>query len=482
MYGVSKNSGTLLVNHRGVPMKTENEESLHTILLVDDEEPVRESLEILLEDRYYILQAQSGEKALKLLKKHQVDLVILDVTMPGMGGITTLEKITELPGAPEVVMLSASDTARLGAQSVKMGAFDYIAKPFNSDDLLEVIRRALEKKRLEREVHYLRSEVEKLGGFGDIVGKSPPMKQVFRIVQKISQTDSNVLITGESGTGKELIARAIHSRGTRCDGPFIPVNCAAIPQELLESEFFGHEKGSFTGAHERKIGKFELAHRGILFLDEISTLRQNLQAKLLRILQEGEFMRVGGSRSIHVDVQIIAATNQNLKQMVTESTFREDLYYRLNVLPIKLPPLRERRSDISLLVEHFLGDIGYRLNRKTSGVTPEVMKLLESYHWPGNIRELENLLERLVAFSSDDASIGIENLPMEIVMPKDNNSQSQHPPEGLPEAKERFEKMYLISALRKTGWNQSEAARILGIHRNTLLKKMASYDITSAEE
>jgi len=463
-------------------MKRESEESLHTVLLVDDEEPVRESLELLLEERYHILQAQSGEQALRLLKKRQIDLVILDVTMPGMGGIATLEKITQMPNAPEVVMLSATDSARLGAQSVKTGAFDYIAKPFNSDELLEVIRRALEKKRLKQEVHYLRSEVEKLGGFKDIIGKSPPMKQVFRIVQKISQTDSNVLITGESGTGKELIARAIHSRGHRLEGPFIPVNCAAIPHELLESEFFGHEKGSFTGAHERKIGKFELAHQGILFLDEISTLRQDLQAKLLRVLQEGEFMRVGGSHSIHVDVQIIAATNQNLKQMVSEDSFREDLYYRLNVLPITLPPLRDRRSDIPMLVDHFLKDIGYRLNRNTAGVTPEVMKLLEVYHWPGNIRELENLLERMVAFSSDSVSIGIENLPMEIVMPKDNTSQSQHPTEGLLEARERFEKMYLISALRKTGWNQSEAARILGIHRNTLLKKMASYSITPAEE
>lgn len=463
-------------------MQMENGENLHTILLVDDEEPVRASLELLLEDRYHILQAHTGEKALKIIRKNPIDLVILDVTMPGMGGITTLEKIAKLTNAPEVVMLSASDTARLGAQSVKMGAFDYIAKPFDSDDLLEVIRRALEKKRLERELHYLRSEVEKLGGFGNIVGKSPLMKQVFRIVQKISRTDSNVLIAGESGTGKELIARAIHSRGVRCDGPFIPVNCAAIPQELLESEFFGHEKGSFTGAYERKIGKFELAHRGIMFLDEISTLRLELQAKLLRVLQEGEFMRVGGSHSIHVDVQIIAATNQNLKQMVTENTFREDLFYRLNVLPVTLPPLRERTSDIPMLVEHFLKDIGYRLNRKTAGVTPEVMKLLESYHWPGNIRELENLLERMVAFSSDGFSIGIENLPVEVIMPKDSTSQSRLPMDSLPEARERFEKIYIISALRKTGWNQSETARILGVHRNTLLKKIATYGIPPEEE
>ena len=461
---------------------TQKKQGLHSILIVDDEEPVRDSLELLLEDNYYIFTADSGEQALKILDRQSVDLVILDITMPGMGGMTALENIKSISPTPEVVILSASDSARLGAQAVRKGAFDYITKPFDADDLMDVIRKALERNRLEREVHYLRSEVEKLGGFGDIIGKSPQMREIFRVVQKIARTDSNVLITGESGTGKELIARAIHSRGSRKDGPFIPINCAAIPQELLESEFFGHEKGSFTGAHERKLGKFELAHQGILFLDEISTLKQELQAKILRVLQEDEFTRVGGNHTISVDVQIVAATNQDLKKMVSENAFREDLYYRLNVLPINLPPLRERRGDIRLLVDHFLKEIGYRLNRKVAGVTSEAMKLLQFYPWPGNIRELENFLERMVAFAADNSPIDVQDLPMDIAMPELSNPDAHRSStEGLIEARRRFEKIYIISALRKADGNQSEAARMLGVHRNTLLKKMTSFGIAPGE-
>ena len=449
------------------------------ILVVDDEQPVRESMEMILEDHYFVFMAETGEQALRVLKKRAVDLVVLDVSMPGMGGMETLNRIMELSRArPEVVMLSATDSARLGVQAVKEGAFDYITKPFDSQDLLEVIRKALEKRALEREVHYLRSEMEKLGGFGNIIGKSPQMREVFRLVGKVSNTGSNVLIAGESGTGKELVARAIHSRGDRKGEPFIPVNCAAIPQELLESEFFGHEKGSFTGAHERSIGKFELANRGILFLDEISTLRMDLQAKLLRVLQEREFNRGGGSQLIHVDVQVIAATNMDLKTMVTDGSFREDLFYRLNVLPINLPPLRNRPGDIPLLVNHFLQEISYRVNRKIPKVTSEALKLLETYSWPGNARELENVLERMVALSSGDGPLGIEDLPVEIVTAEISSYAHPEHADSLLEARDRYEKMYLLSALRKTGWNQSEAARLLRIHRNTLLKKMSAFKLS----
>jgi transcriptional regulator with PAS, ATPase and Fis domain len=304
------------------------------------------------------------------------------------------------------------------------------------------------------------------------------MREVFRIVQRICNTESSVLITGESGTGKELIARTIHSKGQRSSGPFVPVNCAAIPAELLESEFFGHEKGSFTGAHARRVGKFELAMDGVMFLDEISTLRQDLQAKLLRVLQEREFTRVGGSQPIRVNAQIISATNQDLRGLITERQFREDLYYRLNVLPVHLPPLRERNGDIPLLVRHFLEKIAYRLNRKASDVTPEAMEVLKTYHWPGNIREMENLLERVVAFSVDHNAIDVQDLPNELVFPEpDGDGRIVIGSKGLLEARDKFEKMYILSALRKSGWNQSEAARVLGIHRNTLIKKMASHGL-----
>lgn len=449
-----------------------------TVLLVDDEAPVRESLETLMEDDYEILTAESGEKALKVLRQKAVDLVILDVMMPGLSGMATLDSIMDFPDPPEVIMLSAADSARLGVQAAKSGAFDYIAKPFDSEEILKVTGKALEKRQLQREVKYLRSEIFKLSGFSNIIGRSREMQEVFRIVQQICSTDSNVLITGESGTGKELIARTIHTKGQRKDGPFVPVNCAAIPQELLESEFFGHEKGSFTGAHERRIGKFELAINGIMFLDEISTLRPDLQAKLLRVLQEREFTRVGGTQNIKVNAQVISATNQDLRELVGERKFREDLYYRLNVLPVHLPPLRERRTDIPLLVNHFLKRTAYRLNRKISEVTPEAMKVLKGYQWPGNIREMENLLERLVAFSVNEHPIDVEDLPNEIVFSEPiQGGKGAGENKGLIEARDRFEKMYILSALRKCRWKQSEAARVLRIHRNTLSKKMNAHGI-----
>ena len=459
-------------------METDKIALVQTVLVVDDEAPVRESLETLLEDLVVVLKAESGERAISSLRESAVDLVILDVMMPGIGGMATLDSIMKLPDPPEVIMLSAMDSARLGVQAIQKGAFDYIAKPFDSTDILNVVGKALEKKRLLREVNYLRSEVVKLSGFSNIIGNSKSMQEVFRIVQQICNTESNVLITGESGTGKELIARIIHSKGQRSSGSFVSVNCAAIPQELLESEFFGHERGAFTGAHERRIGKFELAKDGVMFLDEISTLRLDLQAKLLRVLQERELTRVGGSQSIRVNAQIISATNQDLRELVNEHKFREDLYYRLNVLPVHLPPLRERKSDISLLVRHFLDKITYRLNRKVSDVTPEAMEVFKTYYWPGNIREMENLLERLVAFSTNDNAIDVQDLPNELVFPEqEGRGGAVTGSRGLLEARHRFEKMYILSALRKSGWNQSEAARVLGIHRNTLIKKMASHGL-----
>jgi len=452
------------------------------VLVVDDEAPVLESLEMLMEGRFQVLKAESGEKAIRLLKENDVDVVILDVVMPGMGGMATLDAIMSMPEPPEVVMLSASDSARLGVQAVKNGAFDYIAKPFDAEDLLEVSRRALDKKKLKREVSYLRSEVVKLSGFSNIVGRSRKMQEVMQLVERICLTDSNVLIGGESGTGKELIARTIHSGGSRRDGPFIPVNCAAIPRELLESEFFGHEKGSFTGAQGRRIGKFELANGGILFLDELSTLHLDLQAKLLRVLQEREFTRVGGNKPVRIDTRVISATNQDLKELIKEGKFREDLYYRLNVLPIQLPPLRERKGDIPILVQFILEKIAYRLNRPVVDLAPEAMEYLKNYRWPGNIRELENLLERLVAFCPGNKPIDEQDLPNEIVFPETEVHRSVKNTKGLLDARSRFEKMYILSALRKASWNQSEAARALGIHRNTLIKKIQALGLSTRRE
>jgi DNA-binding NtrC family response regulator len=452
-------------------------ERLHTVLVVDDEEAVRESLELLLEDRYFVLSSPQGEDALAVLEGEDVDLVILDVTMPGMGGMETLKRIRALPHPPEVIMLSATDSARLGILAVKDGAYDYITKPFDADALRDTLERALEKRRLSLEVSFLRGEVEKFSGFGNMVGKDPVMREIFRMVEKVSRTDSSVLITGESGTGKELVARAIHSRGIRSRGPFVPVNCAAIPQELLESEFFGHERGSFTGAHARRLGKLELAHGGILFLDEISSLRVELQAKLLRVLQDREFSRVGGVRLIRVDVQFIAATNRDLRRMVAEGAFREDLFYRLNVVPIGLPPLRERRMDIPPLAEHLLRMLGARLNRPVPAITREALDILKSYGWPGNVRELENLLERIMVLSREGCPIEIEDLPLEIAIPP-LSSPSLSSEGGLMEMRGHFERNCIILALKKAGGNQSLAARRLHIHRNTLLKKMSEMGIT----
>ncbi len=458
-------------------------ENLFKLLIVDDEESVRDSLELLLEESYRMYKAADGKEALDRIEDLGVDLVILDVTMPGIDGMETLSRIMKLPAPPEVVMLSATDSARLGIQAVKEGAYDYLAKPFDNEELKEVIKRALQRRSLEREVSFLRAEVEKLGGFGDMVGRSPMMLELFMVVEKVAQTNTSVLISGESGTGKELVARAIHSRGERKKGPFVPVNCAAIPRELLESEFFGHEKGAFTGAHARKIGKFELANGGILFLDEISTLQQELQAKLLRVLQDREFVRVGGTQSVRSDVQIIAASNQDLGEMVADGKFREDLFYRLNVIPINIPPLRDRRKDIPLLVKHILARLCERLNKTVPKVSREAMKVLKSCQWPGNVRELENLLERIVVLSPKGYEIDVQDLPMEITVARgDPEASSGLVSDGLISARDRFERMYILSALRKTDWNQSEAARLLKVHRNTLYKKMTALGIALPED
>jgi transcriptional regulator with PAS, ATPase and Fis domain len=333
-----------------------------------------------------------------------------------------------------------------------------------------------------REVLYLRAEVDRHQDMGDIVGRSPKMRQIFDLICRVVDTTATVLVSGESGTGKEVIARTLHKRSQRCTNPFVAVNCAAIGEHLVESELFGHERGAFTGAVEKRLGKFELANTGVLFLDEISNLRFDLQAKLLRVLQEREFERVGGSKTLRVDVRIIAATNQDLKQMVAERHFRDDLFYRLNVVPIHVPPLRERKEDIPLLIEHFLAKYNKAFRREVQGFTPSALGVLNNYHWPGNVRELENVIERLVVIS-DHRMINVDDLPLDLVTVKHQVVDDVFTRgASLRQAKAEFERHYILRALEKSRWNQTEAAKRLGVHRNTLLGKMEVLRIRQAAD
>ncbi len=460
----------------------ENENSGHArILIVDDNKGARESLREILEDDYKVKSAVDGRIALDKINKETYDIILLDFTMPGMNGIETLKKIKEHDKNIDVIMVSATDRASEAASAIKSGAYDYITKPFDPEAIITAIQRVMQKRSLELEVRYLRSEVESKSEYNKIISKSKNMESVFTLIKKVSGTTSNVLITGESGTGKELVARAIHDWGPRSKKPFVAINCAAIPSELIESELFGHEKGSFTGAYNRGIGKFEFAHGGTVFLDEISNLKLELQAKLLRFLQDREFTRVGSHRSIKVDVRMVAATNISLKIMLKEERFREDLYFRLNVIPIEIPPLRDRKGDIPLLANYFLKKFNQQLNVKIEEVTQDAMTILENYHWPGNIRELENLLERLVVLNSGNRRIDEKDLPFDLLFDDESFEDGTKIEKGLTAARRAFERRYILKALRNSGRNQTKAAQILKIHRNTLIQKIKALGINIRE-
>lgn len=447
------------------------------ILIVDDDIGARESLEAILEDDYSLVSVDSGIKAIERLNNENFDLILLDVTMPDMDGIETLKRIRKSDKTIDVIMVSAIDRAQEATASIQTGAYDYITKPIDPDSITNVIARALQKRMLEKEVNYLRSEVSQFAKHRQIIGQSACMLEVYTMVDKVAATTSNVLITGESGTGKELIAQAIHTQSQRVKKPFVAINCAAIPSELMESELYGHEKGAFTGAQTRSIGKFEYADNGTVFLDEIASLKLELQAKLLRFLQDAEFTRVGGNRTIQVDTRVIAATNISLKQLVDEEKFREDLYFRLNVIPIELPPLRKRDGDIVLLANYFLNKFNKKLNQKIEGITEDAMEVLKTYHWPGNIRELENLIERLVVLRANERWIDTKDLPFELLFNEKSERNDNHNDQGLIEARQVFERTYILRALRICNWNQAKTARMLNIHRNTLLQKIKSLDI-----
>ena len=455
-----------------------------TVLVVDDEEGVRASVRAILEETCDVLEAGNGAQALEVLKTHEIDLVMLDQRMPGEPGIDVLPRIKAADPSTVVVIVTAVRELRTAVEALKRGAYDYLTKPFDVDDILMLAQRALDKRALEREVLYLRSALAGgppdagglAGSFERMVGRHPEMARIYQLITQIASTPTTVLITGESGTGKELVARAIHARSERHGQPFVAVNVAAIPEALVESELFGHEKGAFTGAHAKKLGRFELAHGGTVFLDEICTLRLDLQAKLLRVLQEREIERLGGIRPVPVDVRILAATNVNLRSAVRARAFREDLYYRLNVVPIHVPPLRERREDIPALVEHFVRKIARECNRDVRGVSAGALEVLTRYDWPGNVRELENVLHRAVVLARSPV-IHLQDVPLDVAMPETGSRLGEDTGPPLREAMEQFERQYILRVLEGTGWNVSRAARRLGVHRNTVLTKLSGWGI-----
>lgn len=443
-----------------------------SVLIIDDDSSLLESYVVLLEDEFQVHTASTGEDGLKVLQREDIHIVLLDIRLPGMDGMEVLRRVKAIDENVDVIMITAVKNVRVAVEAIKLGAYDYIVKPFDVDEMLALLRRILERQSLLREVLYLRAEVDRHLEMGNIVGRSAKMRQIYELVSRVADTDATVLVSGESGVGKELIARAIHQQSQRRANPFVAVNCAAVSEHLVESELLGHERGAFTGAVTTHRGRFELAHTGTLFLDEVGSLRLDLQAKLLRVLQEREFERVGGSKTIRVDVRIVAASNHDLRQMVAERTFRDDLFYRLNVVPVYVPPLHERRDDIPLLVDHFLTKYNKAFRRNVQGFTPEALAALSQYQWPGNVRELENIIERLVAISNQRI-LDIEDIPLDLLPPRPvNDPEAATAGTDFRQAKADFERVYITKILEQHGWNQSEAARSLGIHRNTLLSKM----------
>lgn len=455
------------------------------ILVVDDDEAIRDALREILEDDYDVRCVDSGFAALRSIKKKYFDLIFLDIVMPEMDGIETLKRIKAFDKGLDVIMISAVDRAQEATDSIKIGAYDYITTPFDHEIILNRVEKILQKRSLAKEVRFHRSQRKNKSSQPKIISRSVHMTAVFDLIDKVAQTSSNVLITGESGTGKELIAQAIHNASPRTAKPFVAINCAAIPAELMEAELFGHEKGSFTGAYKQTTGKFEFAHQGTIFLDEISSLKAEFQAKLLRFIQEREFTRVGSHRSIKVDVRIIAATNTRLDGMVKDGDFRDDLYFRLNVVPVELPPLRRRKGDVPLLAAYFLERFNHRMNKQIPEFTANALAVLEAYPWPGNIRELENLVERMVVLGSDDRAIDEKDLPFDLLLHSESGQgiiKGARENKGLIEARQSFERLYIRRALQNCQWNQTRTAARLGIHRNTLIQKMKALNLAPGQE
>jgi two-component system NtrC family response regulator len=453
---------------------------METILIVDDEKNYLVVLEALLSpEGYEIIGMEDPLKALSFIAESDLDLVITDMKMPGMDGMELLEKTKQIKPDMPVIMMTAHGTIEMAVEAMKKRAYHYITKPFQNEELKLTIRKALENNRLIRENRRLSEALSERFQYGNIIGKSKPMQAIYDLISKVAQSKASVLISGPSGTGKELIAKAIHYESSRKNGPFVSINCGALTQTLLESELFGHEKGAFTGAISMKKGRFELADGGTLFLDEVGDMPQSLQVKLLRVLQEMEFERVGGIKTIQVDVRVISASNRNLKEDVANGTFREDLYYRLNVIQIEVPPLRERSEDIRLLVNHFIEK--YRLDGGQNAIelSPEVWKALYNYSWPGNIRELENLIERAVVLNAG-AKIEIDDLPGELTNKQEDLDIDRFIPLGAPlqNTLEEIEEKLIRRALDRCNNVQAHAAEMLGITKSLIQHKLKKYHIT----
>ncbi|MEJ2199473.1 MAG: sigma-54 dependent transcriptional regulator [Desulfuromonadaceae bacterium] len=457
------------------------------ILVVDDDSVIRKGLKRILEKEGYEVDAfASGHLAIEEMQQKGFDLVITDLKMPGMGGMEVLKAISILQPDIPIILITGYSTVETAVEAMKRGAVDYIAKPFSPTDIAEKVRQALEKKAVVFEDLCLKKELRDHHGFDQFIGDSPEMQKVYRRVIQVAPTDSTVLVSGESGTGKELVARAIHRNSLRRENPFVAVDCTALAETLLESELFGHVKGSFTGAMQTKTGLFKVADGGTLFLDEISNLSMKTQAKLLRVLQAREVTPIGGTQPIPVNIRLVAATNRNLKEMVAEGEFREDLYFRLNIIPIELPPLRERKGDLRILIAHFIKKFAAEVGKDTRGLNPDALDLLEGYAFPGNVRELENIIERAVVLGSGDF-IQAEDLEIGEAVPpvEDGFSDDGYVPQNAEELKEKkrlirervvepIEKAFLINALKRNDWNITKAAEEVGMQRpnfSALLKK-----------
>jgi two-component system response regulator AtoC len=459
----------------------ENPTTPPRVLIIDDEEGVRESLQLLLEEDFNVATAACGEDGLESARLERPDAILLDVVMPGIDGLETLERLHAAYPEVPVIMVTATKTVKTAVEAIKLGAYDYVQKPFEIEELRILLKNATHTAELEREVDALRSEVGRRYHLGNIIGRSAGMQSVFKKVAQVAPLPTTVLIMGESGTGKELIARALHYQSPRAERPMTALNCAAIPETLIESELFGHERGAFTGADRQKQGLFESAHRGTIFLDEIGELEPAMQAKLLRVLESGEFLRVGGQTPISVDVRIIAATNRQLEQAIEDGSFRQDLYYRLNVVSLELPPLRERREDLSLLITHFVNQKAEELGVEPRQFSAEAIETMMRYRWPGNVRELQNLVERLLVLSSP-GPIAVAELPTALAdqRPAEDQNARQEVLIGektLSDAVDEFERGLIQEALHQAEFNQTRAAEILGTTRRILKYRMDKLEI-----